>query len=165
MLARERPSHVAISSTYDSWHVAIRLRRIVRELVPAAVVIHGGPHLDEVLEPFVLARTPAIDPLRGGVEKLVDFAVAGDGEYALRWLVATTAGAESGDEAVRMAAAACDGARSLPGTGHIVFGKGKHRTSLKFRNPLPLDSLPFPPRHLLPVEDLFDFDCFRDRTG
>src|SRR4051812_10301830 len=53
MLARERPSHVAISSTYDSWHVAIRLSRIVRELVPAAVVIHGGPHLDEVLEPFV----------------------------------------------------------------------------------------------------------------
>ena len=165
MLGRERPSHVAISSTYDSWHVAIRLSQIVRRLLPAAVIIHGGPHLDEVLEPFVLARTAALDPLSRGVQNLVDFAVAGDGEYALRWLVSTTAGAASGDEAVRMAAAASDGVRLLPGTGHIVFGKGEHRTSLKFRNPLPLDSLPFPPRHLLPVEDLFDFDCFRDGAG
>jgi radical SAM superfamily enzyme YgiQ (UPF0313 family) len=165
MLLREQPTHVGVSSTYDSWHVALDLSRVVREIVPEAVIIHGGPHLDEVLEPFVLSRTPQLDPLNGENRGLIDFAVAGDGEHALLWLVMKTANSVDGTQAVKEAERHKEQIASLPGTGHIVFFSSGERRSLKFRNPMPLDSLPFVPRHLLPVEDMYDFDCFRDEDG
>lgn len=154
MLAREEPTHVAISSTYDSWHIALTLSQVVRELLPEAVVIHGGPHLDEVLEPFVLKRTPSLDPLAEGAERLADFMVGGDGEYALSWLLEATSGC-CGPVAARAAVAArSEEISALPGTGHMVFRHQDQRWSMRFRNRLELDKLPFVPRHLLPAEDL-----------
>lgn len=165
MLAYERPTHVAISSTYDSWHVALELAGIVRRVLPEAIVIQGGPHLDEVLEPFVIARTPELDPLPSDLRHTVDFAVGGDGEHALLWLVKQTLGVCGPDEAKRIVASHTELATTLPGTGNIVFFAGDRRFQLRFRNPMPLDSLPYVPRHLLPIDDMYDFDCFRDGTG
>lgn len=165
MLRREHPTHVAISSTYDSWHVALELAEAVRAVCPGAIVIHGGPHLDEVLEPFVLRRTPELDPLYGSAAQLVDFAVGGDGEYALLWLVQETIEADEPEKAKKIIARKAEQCASLPGTANIVFELDKQRQRLRFRNPMQLDELPHVPRNLLPVEDMYDFDCFKEPSG
>lgn len=165
MLLREQPTHLAISSTYDSWHVAVRLSNLARRLLPNVIIIHGGPYLDEVLEPFVLTRTPSLDPLTVDVRECVDFLVAGDGEHALSWLIRVTITACDPTTARARVRDRADEARDLPGSGYIVFTVDDVRFTLKFRNMLDLDALPFIPRHLLPVTDLYDFDCFKDELG
>ncbi|MDG4767470.1 radical SAM protein [Solwaraspora sp. WMMD406] len=165
MLDRERPTHLAISSTYDSWHVALLLGRVAREILPNVIIIQGGPHLDEVLEPFVLRRTPELHPLDGDAGSAVDFAVGGDGEYILRWLVEATIGAENAAAATARVHSRRDETSRLPGAANLLYVFDGDRQAVRFRNPLPLDDLPFVPRHLLPVEDLYDFDCFRDAGG
>lgn len=165
MVARERPTHIAISSTYDSWHVALHLGRVARELLPQVIIVQGGPHLDEVLEPFVLQRTPGLDPLTDDTRGVVDFAVGGDGEHVLRWLVEVTCDVCGPADASARVHAREQEIQRLPGTGNLVYFVGTQRQTVRFRNLMPLDTLPFVPRHLLPVADLYDFDCFRDETG
>ncbi|MGH3734014.1 MAG: B12-binding domain-containing radical SAM protein [Micromonosporaceae bacterium] len=165
ILTRFRPTHLAISSTYDSWHVALRLAREARHVAPDIITIHGGPHLDEVLEPFVLQRMPGLDPFSGAARDAVDFAIGGDGEYVLLKLIADTAGASDPADAQRRVAERLDDYRSLPGTGSIAFPKDDEKVIVRFRTPMNLDDIPFVPRHLLPVADLYDFDCFRNETG
>jgi radical SAM superfamily enzyme YgiQ (UPF0313 family) len=165
ILEREQPTHVAISSTYDSWHVALHLGRMARQLLPQVIIVQGGPHLDEVLEPFVLQRTPTLDPLTDATRGAVDFAVGGDGEHILRWLVEVTGASDGPRDASARVHAHKEDVQRLPGTGNLVYFIGAQRQVVRFRNPMPLNSLPFVPRHLLPVEDLYDFDCFRDETG
>lgn len=165
MLRRERPTHVAISSTYDSWHVAVWLGRIAREVIPEVIVIQGGPHLDEVLEPSVLKRAPGLNPLTPDTRDAVDFAVGGDGEYMLRWLAEVTGGADGPSAAASRVLARNAETQRLPGTANLMYFVGGERHLVRFRNPMPLDDLPFVPRHLLPVADMYDFDCFRDESG
>lgn len=165
ILKRFQPTHIAISSTYDSWHVALHLSHVARTLLSNVLLIHGGPHLDEVLEPFVRQRMPGLDPLSANTSGAIDFAVGGDGEYALLKLVADTAGAVDPYNAKRWVRERLNEYRPLPGTGTVSFIDGDDRCNVYYRNPLHLDELPFIPRHLLPVADLYDFDCFNNDLG
>ncbi len=68
------------SVTYDSLHPTLRLFRDLKRLRPHVTTILGGPHVDEVhdIQQFKNEAMPS---------DVVDYAVAGDGEYALRTIL------------------------------------------------------------------------------
>ncbi len=158
----EKPSIVAMSSTFDSWHVALKLSKALRQKRPEVVVIHGGPYLDEVLEPWVRRRMPRLDPFESEYGSLIDFAVAGDGEYALRELAKDIS--KIGKEET-MRKILDNGYQNVSGRGIISFKLGDDTHHINFSNPLDLNQIPPVPRHLLPASSMYDFDCFKDSKG
>lgn len=165
ILRKDQPTHLAICSTYDSWHVALLLSREARELIPSIVTIHGGPHLDEVLQPFVLRRMPALDPFASSARDAVDFAISGDGEYALLKLMTDISSASGPESARQRVLEKIDEYRTLPGTGALAFVVGDEKKLVRFRNPIDLSSQPFVQREMLPPQEMYDFDCFKDDSG
>jgi radical SAM superfamily enzyme YgiQ (UPF0313 family) len=162
IIERENPSIVALSSTYDSWHVALKLSRAMRKNKPSITIIHGGPHLDEVLEPWVQKKMPHLNPFDSEIGSLIDFAVGGDGEYSLLQL-ARDISAYGPDETKRRALGGTY--QRIPGNGNIAFRMDDDVHHIRFSNQMDLNQIPHVPRNLLPAASLFDFDCFRDIQG
>ena len=165
-LIREyKPSFFAISSTYDSWHIALKMAKTAKRVNPDIIVIQGGPHLDEVLEPWVMRWMPHLNPYNGRPEtnNAIDFAVAGDGEYSLLKIV---------NDCLKNTNLWCareyikdhsDEYRGLPGRGTVSFmDNNSEQVLLRYNGMLDLNAIPFVPRHLLPVSEMYDFDCFKD---
>ncbi|UFS68687.1 radical SAM protein [Geomonas sp. RF6] len=115
-LLRVKPQVVGISQFTHNRHESLRLARLVKELLPGAFVILGGPHATHTAE-ATLARN---------VE--VDCVVLGEGEGAMMELLSVLSG--KGD---------------LSSVAGIACRAGAHVRCTSPREPIAdLDALPFP---------------------
>jgi anaerobic magnesium-protoporphyrin IX monomethyl ester cyclase len=122
-----RPDVVGVSNCFSSgFSEALAVCRIARKVDPAIVTVIGGPHVSAV-------------PQQAAQFDAIDFVVIGEGEYTFRDLL-----------------------RSLPtGSWGALDGlawknDGKVELLPKSRFIDDLDELPWPARHLLPMQKYFD---------
>ncbi len=137
---------VCASSTYDSLYPTMQLLAEAKREDPNIRIVLGGPHFDEV---HSLAGFNDVEKS----PELVDFGVAGDGEFALKALL----------EAIAADSLEKLDLSSVPGKAWVYSKKGVQPTSGK---PLDLNRLPFMPIELADVErHKHDFDIFTDSSG
>lgn len=137
---------VCASTTYDSVHPTMTILREAKAVNPEIITIIGGPHVDEVhrmLQHNVACTDPSI----------VDFAVAGDGEYALLGLLRALS--DGGIEHLRP--------ETLTGRACIYY---EDKVAVTNGQPLVLDHLPFMQLELADSDrHRYDFDIFRSGDG
>ncbi len=135
---------VCISTTYDSLYPALKLLELAKRHDPAIVTILGGPHFDEI------HHVNQIDDHRRK-PSVVDWVVAGDGEYALfRILEVLSSGAALAPESI-------SGKAWVYHRGHAYESSG---------TPVAVDDLPFIPLEIADSErHRHDFDIFVDGSG
>ena len=123
-IERRRPDVVGVTATTAVSPSALKTVRMVRERLPEALTVMGGPHIT-----FLPMETMRAEPS-------IQVGVVGEGEYTLLELVETWK--EGGD------------LRKVKG---IIY---RENGEVKFTEPRPLienlDELPFPARHLLPMD-------------
>lgn len=139
-------SVLCASATYDALHPTLDLFRVAKRLNPSITTILGGPHLDEVhrLRHYNNSRQNA---------GIVDFVVAGDGEYAL--LALLRAIGDGGIGHLRP--------ETIPGKAWIYHSGGVATSN---GAPIILDHLPFMPLEIADQNrHRLDFDVFTDATG
>lgn len=124
ILASTRPDVVGISSYSPTRYECFRTAAVVKEVLPQAVVIMGGPHVSAVAED-TLHEVPHVDHI-----------VRGEGEYALLELLRTL---ESRGDPSQV------GGVSTRVDGEIVEAPTRP-------NIPELDALPPPARNLLPMK-------------
>lgn len=121
---RRKPDIVGVTATTAVAPSAFKTARIAREVLPESLIVMGGPHIT-----FLPERTLEEEPS-------IQVGVVGEGEYTLLELV--QAWEEGGD------------LRRVKG---IVY---RENGRIRFSKPRPLienlDELPFPARHLLPMD-------------
>ena len=117
------PDVVAVTATTPAYHNAVESARILREIVPKAVFLIGGPH-------------PTAMPDEVGREPMFDFLVLGEGERTFAEILRHIEGKgpTRPDEICGLA---------FRREGDLVFTEPRGRID-------DLDALPFPARHLLP---------------
>jgi len=137
---------VCASTTYDSLYPTLELFAEAKTMNPRVITILGGPHFDEV------HNVRQGDEIGPGPE-LVDFGIAGDGEYALKALL----------EAVSDERLDSLDASQIPGRAWIYGDGCRQATS---GQPLNLNTLPFMPITLADsARHANDFDVFADTQG
>jgi radical SAM superfamily enzyme YgiQ (UPF0313 family)/selenocysteine lyase/cysteine desulfurase len=166
-IRNQRLRMVCISTATAASAVARRLANIVKEHNPRIVVVFGGPHEDDSLTP-----TAQFCPD-------VDFAVRGDGEFALRKLGALILSTPDRSVAELKQALIDQSLDERPyrrfsanGRGIVAFRqRSREIVNILFAsnqglksNKIVLDELPLMPRDLMLVEDTAQFDIFR-RNG
>ena len=121
---RRKPDIVGVTATTAVAPSALKTAQMVKDAVPEALVVMGGPHIT-----FLPEETMKAEPS-------IQIGVIGEGEYTLLDLVKT-----------------------WEKNGNLKEVKGviyRENGSLKYAEPRPLienlDELPFPARHLLPME-------------
>ncbi|MHC1563964.1 MAG: B12-binding domain-containing radical SAM protein [Candidatus Hecatellaceae archaeon] len=121
---RRKPDIVGVTATTAVAPSALKTAQMVKDAVPEALVVMGGPHIT-----FLPEETMKAEPS-------IQIGVIGEGEYTLLDLVKT-----------------------WEKNGNLKEVKGviyRENGSLKYTEPRPLienlDELPFPARHLLPME-------------
>lgn len=121
---RRKPDIVGITATTAVAPSAFKTARIVKETIPEALVVMGGPHIT-----FLPEGTMRTEPS-------IQIGVIGEGEYTLLDLVKTW-----------------EKSRDLRKVKGVIY---RENGNLKYAEPRPLieniDELPFPARHLLPME-------------
>lgn len=124
-LERRKPDIIGVTATTAVAPSAFKTAQIAKQVVPDALVVMGGGHIT-----FIPEETMKAEPS-------IDVGVIGEGEYTLLELVETW---EKGGDLSKV-------------KGLILRGKDG---SIKRTPPRPLienlDELPFPARHLLPME-------------
>ena len=122
-----QPDAVGVSCLFSSQIAnSLRVLRLVKEVEPEIVTLIGGSHTSALPEETL--RNPE-----------VDFAVIGEGEWTLRELLANLNRGESPDSV--------DGLAFRNGDRIVVNPKTRFIKNL--------DEIPFPSRHLLPMEEYF----------
>ena len=146
---------IGISTMTAGCPEARKIAAIVKEINPNTIVIFGGPHEDDITE------KSATDPR---YTELVDFSVAGDGEFALLTLMRILfenplAGVEESKSAVLERQSEFAEQR---GRGSIFFQHDSRTRQLILQGgPLRLDDLPRMPRELLHESDTRTFSVFK----
>jgi selenocysteine lyase/cysteine desulfurase/radical SAM superfamily enzyme YgiQ (UPF0313 family) len=157
-LSRQSLRAVCISNLTAGSGEAKRIARLIKSYDPEIVTIFGGPHEDDI------ATKTSQDP---DFEDIVDFSVAGDGEYALLQLVRLIFESERRSVADIKAAALSKATEFLEcdGKGGVYFRhRGQsHELPLSGRTPR-LDDLPLMPREMLVESDTKTFSIFK-RAG
>ena len=120
-----QPDIVGISSPTPVYESAKRVARGVREHLPGAVTVIGGPHVTAI-------------PEQGMTDPCFDVGVVGEGEETLLDLVR------------HVEAQGLKGFESIPGIAFRDLDTGQVRLSPPRTYISDLDSIPFPARHLLP---------------
>jgi radical SAM superfamily enzyme YgiQ (UPF0313 family) len=146
-LEREGADIVCVSATYDSLYPTLQLFAEAKKLNPRIVTILGGPHFDEVHNISALSdifRHP----------ELIDYAIAGDGEIALRELLK--------ELSIKETANLQTVAENSTGRVWVYNNRGQ---SVSINKPLVLDELPFIPIELASDSHRLDFDVFTDEQG
>ena len=118
-----RPDVVGVNATTPTFANTVRTASILRDIVPEATIVTGGPH-------------PTADPAHAAAQPVFDYHVLGEGERTFTELLDHLAGKgpESPDEIAGLA---------FRRNGELVVTA--RRAHIK-----DLDSLPLPARHLLP---------------
>lgn len=123
-VVRKNPNIIGISAMTPTFHRAQRAAKMIKEACPEATIVLGGPHAS-LFPRQTLAENPDIDVV-----------CVGEGEYTL---LEVTRALERGD--------------SLHGTEGVAF---RSDSQIIQNPPRPfiedLDNLPFPARHLLPMD-------------
>ena len=136
---------ICTSVLYDSLYPTLQLLAEIKKQNPTIVAIAGGPHFDG------LGNSELINPSHW---EIIDFIVAGDGEYALEALL----------QALSRNSFADFHPEEISGKARI-YSKGGDacRTS---GEPIPLEHLPFIPIEMADVSrHKNDFDIFSDSSG
>lgn len=136
LVKNENISIVCATTTYDSLYPTMQLFAVAKSINPNLVTILGGPHFDEI-------HSTRLNEVQRG--KVVDFGVAGDGEYVLKAL----------PEAISKDRLSDLNPREISGRAFIYHGNSNHRTSGTL---LDLDSLPFMPIELVDKRHDHDFE-------
>lgn len=165
LLEKEKPDIFLVSSTYDSHASAIRLASLVKRFNPEALVIYGGPHVDEVANRDVISVMPHIYPFNEP-DCPFDILIKGDGEMILLGIVKEAVRTKSMKGLIKYLTSGDADASlaSTPGTfevhiqpGNIISGSGRL---------INLSQLPFIPRKIFGHElDLYGFSCFREEDA
>lgn len=122
-----QPDVVGVSNSFSSgFREALQVSSLVKNLSPEIITVIGGPH-PSALPEEVLRHDE------------IDFAVLGEGEYSFKDLLRGIAKADYS---------------TLDGVAFSDNGQVQVIPKTKFINNL--DELPFPARHLLPMEKYFD---------
>jgi len=133
------------SAIYDSIYPTLQLFAEAKKLNPNIVTILGGPHFDEV------HTLPLNNAHRN--RNLIDFEIAGDGEYALKAVLECIVN----DDLSKL------DPNSIPGRAWIYHNGKQYATN---GGPLLMDTLPFMPVELVDTKrHKNDFDIFRDDFG
>jgi radical SAM superfamily enzyme YgiQ (UPF0313 family) len=145
---RERIADIDIicgSATYDALYPTMQLFSEAKKLKPDIVNIFGGPYLDEVHN-----LLPYDQDL---MDSSIDFAIAGDGEYALRAVLESLVNERSFEPELT----------TVPGRAWIYHDGKQYATS---GSKLEMDKMPFLPIELVDRErHNNDYDIFRDKSG
>jgi len=135
---------VCASATYDSLYPTIQLFAEAKTMNPKVLTVLGGPHFDEI---HTLHRGNEMEPCL----ELVDFGIAGDGEYALKALL----------EAISEKRLYGFDASQIPGRAWIYGDAFRQATN---GQPLDLNTLPFMPIKLADsARHANDFDILSDK--
>ncbi len=154
-LRRQELRAICISNLTASSPEARRIARLAKKINPNTITIFGGPHEDD------MGIKTAVDPDFQGI---VDFSVAGDGEYALLQLVKIVFNDLSGDveqvkaDVLKQAAMfkLCDGRGAI-----YLSHKGiSHQIPLSNKM-VTLENLSLMPRELLHESDARTFSVFK----
>ncbi len=129
-IAKRKPDIVGLSSTTLTYKTALNLAEIAKEELPECLVLIGGPHVT-FWDDKALEECSAIDVI-----------VRKEGEYTLLELVQKVEAGESFDDVLGV---------TYRKNGKIV--RTPDRPYIE-----DLDSLPFPARHLWPIERLRKFE-------
>lgn len=122
-----QPDVVGVSNSFSSgFREALQVSSLVKKISPDIITVIGGPH-------------PSALPEEVLSHKEIDFAVLGEGEYSFKDLLR---GIEKNDFS------------KLDGVAFKNNGKVAVIAKTKFISNL--DELPFPARHLLPMEKYFE---------
>jgi anaerobic magnesium-protoporphyrin IX monomethyl ester cyclase len=129
-LGKRKPDIVGLTSTTLTYNPALKLAKIAKEVLPDCLIFIGGPHVT-FWDDNALEECPALDVI-----------VRREGEYTLLELVQKVEAGESFDD---------------------VLGVTYRKNGKTVRNPdrpyiEDLDSLPFPARHLWPMEHLRKYE-------
>jgi anaerobic magnesium-protoporphyrin IX monomethyl ester cyclase len=129
-LGNRKPDIVGLTSTTLTYNPALKLAKIAKEVLPNCLIFIGGPHVT-FWDENALEECPALDVI-----------VRREGEYTLLELVQKVEASESFDD---------------------VLGITYRKNGKTVRNPdrpyiEDLDSLPFPARHLWPMEHLRKYE-------
>jgi anaerobic magnesium-protoporphyrin IX monomethyl ester cyclase len=129
-LGKRKPDIVGLTSTTLTYNPALKLAKIAKEVLPDCLIFIGGPHVT-FWDDKALEECPALDVI-----------VRREGEYTLLELVQKVEAGESFDD---------------------VLGVTYRKNGKTVRNPdrpyiEDLDSLPFPARHLWPMEHLRKYE-------
>ncbi len=123
-LKKFAPDIVGITATTPTVNVALSVAKLSKELLPNVKIIAGGPHVTLLAESIMKESS------------YVDFAIMGEGEYAMREL-----------------AVALRDKKPLTGIKGLIYrDKGKIINNGRTELIQDLDALPFPARHLLPMD-------------
>ena len=129
-LYKRKPDIVGLTSTTLTYNPALKLAKITREVLPDCLVFIGGSHVT-FWDDKALEECPALDVI-----------VRREGEYTLLELVQKVEAGESFDDVLG-----------------ITYRKdGKIVRNLDRPYIEDLDSLPFPARHLWPMEHLRKYE-------
>jgi selenocysteine lyase/cysteine desulfurase/radical SAM superfamily enzyme YgiQ (UPF0313 family) len=146
---------ICISALTAGSAEARRIAALAKKVNPNTVTIFGGPHEDDI------GLKTAVDPFFDGI---VDFSVAGDGEYALLHLVKlifnqNNAAVKEIKQSVLEQASAF---HWYDGRGGIYFQYEGKSQNIPLNGKLPvLDKLPLMPRELLHEADTLTFSIFK----
>ena len=129
-LGKHKPDIVGLTSTTLTYNPALKLAKIAKEVLPECLILIGGPHVT-FWDDKALEECPALDVI-----------IRREGEYTLLELVQKVEAGESFDD---------------------VLGITYRKDEKIVRNPdrpyiEDLDSLPFPARHLWPMEHLQKYE-------
>jgi|GEM_PF-3366646 len=137
---------VCASAIYDSLYPTLQLFEAAKKKNPEIITILGGAHFDEIHD--IPRFSHEI-----GIPRLVDFAIAGDGEYALKALL----------EAISNGSFSEFKPSEIQGQAWICGGDGVYKTRFDMLN---LDKLPFMPIEMANDEwHKNDYDIFADEKG
>jgi len=129
-IAKRKPNIVGLSCSTLTYKTALKLAEIAKEELPACLVFIGGPHVT-FWDDKALGECPALDVI-----------VRKEGEYTLLELVQKVEAGKSFDDVLGI---------TYRKNGEVV--RTPDRPYIE-----DLDSLPFPARHLWPLERLRKFE-------
>ena len=94
VLMKIKPKVVLISAVSPAHRYALDMARTIRRVLPDCIIVLGGRHTDETIHYDAQTRQVRFEPTstfrkmyEGEIEQMVDFAIAGQGYYALDLLM------------------------------------------------------------------------------
>lgn len=146
---------ICASATYDSLYPTLQLFSEAKKLNSNIMTFFGGPYFDEVHN--LQGELQALNPVYSTPD-LVDFAIAGDGEYALKAILAAVSrGNFSGFKASEI-----EGKATIYVSPKNRYFNGKVIKLETSGRPLDLKRLPFMPIEVIDKRHKYDFDVFSE---
>jgi len=149
---------VGISTTTASCNEARKIAELIKSYDKNIIIIFGGPHEDD-LDDF--EKSALIDDFKD----IIDFSIAGDGEYMLLSLIKTIFEHNifSPIDLKNFIIRDQKYFERVNGTGGLYFQFDNKKKIITYNNFLNVNDLPILPRELLCEEDSKSFDIFSTR--